>query len=84
MAPETPEKTVVALLWKTILTQCPVVGSSPLNSYFYAGLPNKDRTLYEYREPIQESKRISFSTADKPTAFNGVELQFDRRRISKR
>ncbi len=71
VAPETPVKTVAALLWKTILTQCPVVGASPLQySYFYAGLPNEDRTLYEYREPNPRIQPNQLSTADK---LNGVQ-----------
>jgi hypothetical protein len=69
--PETPEKTVVAHLWETILTTCPVKGSMPATySYFYAGLSNRDRTLYEYREPHPRIEPDQLSTADK---LNGVQ-----------
>ena len=68
------EQTVVSLLWKNILTQCPVKGSSPLDySYFYAGPAHQGRVLYEYREPADLKDMIHsdrLSTADK---LNGIE-----------
>lgn len=71
VTPDTPEKTVVAHLWDTILTTCPVKGSMPVTySYFYAGLLNIDRTLYEYREPHPRIEPDQLSTADK---LNGVQ-----------
>ncbi len=71
VTPETPEKTVVAHLWETILSRCPVKGSMPATySYFYAGLSNRDRTLYEYREPHPRIIPDQLSTADK---LNGVQ-----------
>jgi hypothetical protein len=71
VTPETSEKAVVAHLWETILSTCPAKGSmSGTYSYFYSGLSNRDRTLYEYREPHPRIIADQLSTADK---LNGVQ-----------
>ncbi len=68
------EQTVMSLLWKNILTTCPVRGATPAEySYFYTGLLRQGRVLYEYREPADPKEMIrpdNISTADR---LNGTE-----------
>src|ERR1035441_10548325 len=68
-----PEEIVTAL-WKTILTPCRMPNGDI--AYFYAGLPRRNRTIYQYRKadfPRLEITQERLSTADQ---LNGIEWRF--------